>query len=307
MNVPISTKYDEFFLVISQKDAECKRPLRADRAWVLQSELADIARPLCPNNWLIWMYSDAAKLHFAEAKKSQTRAEYSRERLQTPARTLIEEAALSKYTSNDNDTSHYIEIIMGFDNTPTIDRAIFSHRHGREISIYSNPSEVLCHTPLNQRLAKTNFRLWQVFTELLGQIKNIDWIRSKTRPEVITSMLILKTAADCWEISVDATMAFGFDFLCQYLDVSVLELDSDPNLPRRINALIDLQSELLLASHESGFHIEPHWTKWRPQIGDDCFFVPESFWVQYHAFNNSIGLDLLTELAVHHAYLRSKT
>jgi hypothetical protein len=309
--------YDRTFMTIKEPLGISASPIRLQNPhfWATLVHLAEIAPLLAPRRWFI-RYGDAdTEAQLQLARQLQTIEEYSRARLSYPARTYrTERDMLKERMGSEPGNSTFLELVMGF--SEDMDQLCEKSQRFQEMfqqdkevarldtCLFARPEEMMCHTPLNQRLFVANFDLCQWFTLSLLRLEpeQLDQIGKQAVLGIsIAAFQMICNSLDLQKQEQLQILTFGLQYLAQYWEISVEELRADPAAPRRVNALAQLETRAKNAAARRYSNL-PWVSPGRQWLNEHCqtngFFFPESFWMQYHWFNSCIGLDLITEIAL---------
>lgn len=309
--------YDQTFMTmkvlleISSNQVRLQNP----HFWAKLAHLAEIAALLAPCRWFIRYGEADMEAQLQLARELQSVEEYNRARISVPARNYhTERHLLEEHMNGTQNDGPFLELVMGFSEDMAqlrdkSQRFQEMYQQGKEmakldISLAAQPEEVICHTPLNQRLFVANFDLCQWFTLSLLHLKPEQLDQVGKQAILGISIVAFKKVCNSLELQEQEQMhilTFGRRYLAQYLDISDEELRVDPAAPRRVKALAQLEARAKNAAARRGSDL-PCMLPGRQWLNEQCptnwFFFPESFWMQYHWFNSFIGLDLIAELAL---------
>ena len=311
--------YDDFFITIqipfNEDSSSCflKHPF----FWQKLNLFVKIVKVLEPQRWFVRVGTQDGENGLRLAREYQSINEYCKERLAHPALSFSMEQQkfgllLNKYSQEN--FKPFLEIVMGFsisntdpskylnsiDTIPGQD----SDKEQWEICILHKPEDLICHTPLNQRLLIPNFELCHFFTIMLCNLepkqKNI------VDQHLTLGISIAAFRSVCHFIRLqkqhqNQILTFGRYYLAQYLEIPETDLNSDPSVYKRVDALSRFETKARsTALGESQLDLSDFLRyQWiHKHAKNECFFFPESFWMQYHWFNNLIGLNLLEEVTL---------
>ncbi|SRR5258707_2539456 len=309
--------YDQTFMTmkgpleISSNQVRLQNP----HFWAKLFHLARIAALVAPRRWFIRYGEADIEAQLQLARELQSVEEYNRARLSVPARNYhTERHLLEEHTNGTQNDGPFLELVMGFsedmdqlrDKSQRFQEMYQQGKEMAKLDIYlaTRPEEVICHTPLNQRLFVANFDLCQWFTLSLLHLEPDQLDQVGKQAILGISIAAFQTVCNSLELQEQEQMhilTFGRRYLAQYLDISDEELRADPAAPRRVKALAQLEARAKNAASGRCENLQctlpgRHWLD--EQCQTNWFFFPESFWMQYHWFNSFIELDLSAELAL---------
>lgn len=260
-------------------------------------DLVELADQTSREAFLVDAGDSATRAGHAEARRFQSPAEYTRERLGTPARTYEEEreALDADPSSRAPDLGPpFLELVLAGDSR--LEAWVTAQADPRHrVVLASTPDALHCHTPLNQRLLRPNLDLCQWFVAGLAAVPNppANGADPATALLAAGAFVALARVLDLSRQELLDLAAFGRRYLACYL---AWEGRSDPeSLRRRVHQIRntvdredfgDQQDRIGRAWFDSSLHHEP----W--------FFHPESPWMQFHWFTASLGLPLSREMAL---------
>jgi hypothetical protein len=263
----------------------------------LLKDLLDLAYRAPHDAFLIDAGDGHTRAAHAEAKRSQRMAEYTRERLGTPARTYQEEREALDLALGDpapDSGPPFLELVLA--GNSSLETWVTAQGEPSHVAVLAKtPAAVHCHTPLNQRLLRPNLELCRWFVSRLASTPRLP--PDATDPATVLlaagAFVALARVLDLSSQELVRLANFGKSYLARYL--SWEGHTSPESLGRRVRKIRE-------AADRRGFGDQPD------KVGrawldsslrhEPWFFEPESLWMQFHWFTASLGLPLAREMAL---------
>ncbi len=265
-------------------------------SWQAFREFCSVAWAAPKANFLVDAGDSTSSAEHERARHEQSDRDYSRQRLRTPRFTHEEERARAEsLQSPAADERPFLELVLaGSDGLASWHR-MHSHE-ARGGTSCTDPRQIHCHTPLNQRLLPAHLIICQELIECL--------VLLGTDSPAIRQVPPLLAGACQTELSRRLTLdadqrdrlaRFGQSYLADYLGCSGVL--SDPSQRRRRALQIESWASRagnLARRARGGVAGEVH----RVWDADSGVIFPESVWMQCHWFAASMGVTLSQEMAL---------
>lgn len=260
-------------------------------------DLVDLADHASYEAFLVDAGDPATRAAHAEARRFQSPAEYTRERLGTPARTYQEEREALDVDPRGHTPDlgpPFLELVLGgYSRLEAWVTGQVDLRHGALLAM--TPDALHCHTPLNQRLLRPNLELCHWFVSGLAAVPSPPADGNDPAAVLLAAgaFVTLGRVLDLRPQELVSLADFGRSYLARYLSWAGRSgSEALGGRVRQVRAAADRwgfedhQGRIGRAWLDSSLHHEP----W--------FFQPESVWMQFHWFTASLGLPLSREMAL---------
>lgn len=256
----------------------------------LLRELVKVARDAPCTTFLVDAGDALTARAHATARRQQHIADYNRTRLATPAQTFADEQReLATEHAPVAQLQPFVELVLA-GNAQLVEWA----RQRGGTTLHSRPDEVHCHTPLNQRLLPANMRICQWLVDGLATTSNLP-ANAETPDAVLLAGRAFVALCETLELDRprrEELAGFGHCYLSRYLawDGHSPQSVLDRRVARIGPAARDRPFIAPATRLDGGWLVDAE--------SQQCWFFPESLWMQYHWFVASLAVPLGREVAL---------